>query len=789
MRIDLLEVLVQRRAAEVQNQPGPHVQKALQALQRAFKGDWSPGEPRLMADFLASLGRITQTALADEQLTQLKALEVMAAPGTLDRLHMAHRHAVVLQSYGRGADAIDLLQVTLAELQAAYKGVLPVAANEALASFIAYLESAGHFARGEQYLREQLAHPVHVQQRRWLVERLDGLYHHALQNDGDVSPGKGLTLYQALDRKIQKDLADTDDNHRYQLLTLACEVYRTAHAKKLPGVVADLKALAFQVAPPLLKRQMNNHEALIATMAHTVHDLAGPRDGIAFLVNQIESQPRWLGYNNQDGWTRHASTLADWRREAKELGAVEDQLLQLVLKELRRDLDTRVQHSGAMYNVHFDRDRFWKEKEADFAKTAEEVLAQRSQSGAAVRHIADYFYWGLGRHARAIEILFVAHNQKLLDEADQVQLVNLLHLQNRHGESIAVLVPLVELRPENLDYRVRLMYAYFRTARTTELLALLKQTDAFFHEKDRWGENALNRLAHSTLQNELYEQTVAYFKELIPLHERSHPGGGIGNGTLAGYYMGLANAYAGLKKTPEAVEAAGGAIIAWGPRHANRAQALETLKQVLLRSADLDAFVAHFDEQRQDSAIVRKALGQAYAEKGQHDKTIKQLEAAARLQPNDAEIYQLLIAAHDKVGDQAGALRDLLAAVQFARRDLKLYRQLGDRYVAQRDPAEAERAYTSIVEMLPSESESHALLAEIREHQGRWTDALTHWRQVAQLRALEPTGLLRPTAAQLHEKQWDQARESLHQLEIRNWPPRFGDVSHQVRTLREQLPR
>jgi tetratricopeptide (TPR) repeat protein len=289
------------------------------------------------------------------------------------------------------------------------------------------------------------------------------------------------------------------------------------------------------------------------------------------------------------------------------------------------------------------------------------------------------------------------------------------------------------------------------------------------------------------LQNELYEQSVAYFKELIPLHERTQPGRGIGNGTLAGYYMGLANAFAGLKKTPEAVEAAGGAIVAWGARRDNRTEALKTLKQVLLRSPDLDAFVAHFDEQKQDSAVVRKALGEAYREKKQHARAIKQLKRAAELQPNDAEIYQLLVTSCDDAGDKEGAVRQLLQAVQLSRRDLNLYRDLGKRYAAAGQPNEAERAYTSIVEVQPTESESHALLAEVREKQNRWADAMQQWEQVAGLRALEPTGLLKLAAAQIHEKQWDQARETLHKLDARSWPSRFGDVRQQVRALRERI--
>src|SRR5206468_10075308 len=92
----MLEVLVERRAAEVQNQPGPHVQKAFDALVRASKGEWGPGEPRLMADYLAGLGKITQTKLADEQVRQLKSLLDKAAAGTLDRLHIADQYAATL---------------------------------------------------------------------------------------------------------------------------------------------------------------------------------------------------------------------------------------------------------------------------------------------------------------------------------------------------------------------------------------------------------------------------------------------------------------------------------------------------------------------------------------------------------------------------------------------------------------------------------------------------------------------------------------------------------------------
>jgi len=58
---------------------------------------------------------------------------------------------------------------------------------------------------------------------------------------------------------------------------------------------------------------------------------------------------------------------------------------------------------------------------------------------------------------------------------------------------------------------------------------------------------------------------------------------------------------------------------------------------------------------------------------------------------------------------------------------------------------------------------------------------------VARIRALEPTGLLKLAGAQIHQKQWDRAEETLRRLDTRTWPARFGDVHRQVRKLERQM--
>jgi predicted Zn-dependent protease len=785
--LDLLDMMAHRRAAELKNQGGPHRDAALAALQRAFKGEWSPGEPRLMADLLADLGVISQAPLAREQIRQLEVLHRQEARGSYDRLHIAHRLAMTQAGYNRTDDALTLLESALKEYEEANKGVLPTTANNALGAYVSLLEGARHHDRGEKVLFDQMRHPVNEQQRLWLTLRLNQLYHHALVNAGEVSLGRGRKLYQALERKLRAELATHDHNHRFELIQLLCTVYRAADDQKMEGVRNDLKAFARDHLPEVLKHQSANYQNIVNHVAQSIRNILGPAEAIEFLIDQIEREPAWFRLSNQDGWSQFGWSIAQWRAEAKDVGELEKRLLPWVLAEERRDLESGQQRIRIIY--YRQNAFFWSEKEAEFARVADDVLSKRPQSGVAALYIAQYLYHGLNRTARAIEVLSAAHKLKLLDESGQVELAQYLQWQNRHAESIPLLEPLVERGPENLSYRIMLLSAYFHANRSADLLALLKKTDTFFHQKDRWTESVMAGLGGSCLDNQLYAQSVAYYNEAIPLHQRTYARQGVGDGTLSTYYAQLARAWAGQGKTAEAVEAANGAIVSWGPTHQNRAQALEALRQILREAKDLDGYVAAVDRKTAstglDSAIVRKALGQVYMDKADFPKAVTQLSQAIALQTNDAETHRMLIDCFNKMNNKDGAILALLDAVQVLRRDIGLYKDLGARLRDQ--PKEAERAYTSIVEVLPSESESHALLAEVRQEQGRWGEAISQWEQVARIRALEPTGLLKLAQAQIHEKIWDGAAQTVVKLKARTWPARFGDVGGELRKLEDQI--
>ena len=146
-----------------------------------------------------------------------------------------------------------------------------------------------------------------------------------------------------------------------------------------------------------------------------------------------------------------------------------------------------------------------------------------------------------------------------------------------------------------------------------------------------------------------------------------------------------------------------------------------------------------------------------------------------------------MIACYDLADDKASAARQLFELIKLYPREVKLYTQLGDRLgeqsLAAQYPGGKERALTSMIEMLPTETEGHTQLAKIRQEQDRWDDAIIHWQRVAEIRSKEPEGLLNLCRAYLHQRQRSEAQSAFKQLRRTAWPSRFD------KTLKNELPK
>jgi len=795
--LDLLEAMIERRASEVLNQPGPHVDAAVAALQRAFERDWAAGEPRQMAELLKNLGRITQQKLADEQLREFKALYATADPGTDDRLWIGWYYGdSQYSSYGLRDPGLALVESAMREYEATHPDGWPTHANVVFSGYVTMLTGIGRHTTAERYINRHLENPLNESQIYWLTQRMDDVYIIALSHNGQVSLGSGETLYKTLLKRLLK-ATDTDNpNHRYQTLQKILSTFTAAKNRSI-DYKDDLRKYAFEQLPPILERQTSNYRSIVDRTAHRVKDLIDTRTALEFLITRFENYPKRLRNSWEHPWQQFGWRMSDWRRLVGDsLGDLEPRLLKIVLAELRRDLRTRNQRSRYMY--HDDYGYFWHEKRADFARVAEEVYAEVKHSRRYVEYIAQYIYHGLASNSRAhkvhsdraIEMMLIAHGQHLLEESGQATLCQWLHRHDRYAESIPILEPMVERRPDTMDYRCRLITAYHHTQRFEQRDDLLVATNEHFRQGGRWMEHNVAQLANCTRLIGLYEQAIDLYGEVIPLHQRTAPNRGIGNDTLSSYYRHLADAHSHLGHTKEAVDAASGSVISWGPRYERRAAAIAKLREVLSSAKDLDAYVAFLDEQLEEtgqtSPLLRKTIGAVYVEKGEHQKSIPQLRLSLELQPGDMQTHKELLKAYDALEDAQGAIDTVLAQLDLDRHNLALYTDLANRMSS--DMQLAERAATTIVESAPSESEHHAALAVHRESQQRWSAAIEHWKHAARLRALEPTNLLKLAEAQIKGKQPAAARKTLDNVTDRPWPSRFdNDIRRGVERLQKLL--
>ncbi len=793
--LDLMEALVERRCSEVLNQPKPHIDACLAAMKRAFDRQWSDGEPILMAGFLKNLGTLPHQPLVDEQIRELRALQVLAKPASRDHLIITdHLCNLLFWSYGRHDPAIEEMQAEVAEYEQAHDGRWPHADNEVLGNYVHLYEGVTRHAAGEEILLKHLAHPENEDQRKWLKNRLLALYNSALEMDGEVTLGKGNTLFENLVARGLKELdSSPDENVRHNVVSRLVSTFDIARRKNLASTAELLNKFAFKTMPEVLKKQQNQYRNTASAPLEVIANTLGPRLALQYIVERMEQYPPRLETTWDNRWQAFGYELARRRQEAADqhadLTELSPRVLKLAVAEIQRQIRTGQGNNQHLYYIHWQ--YFWAEKADDFAKAAEEVYTQDKKSGRNVMAVANYLWVGLNRFDRAIEILLIAFREGVLDEGAQNQLAQWLHERSRFAESIPVLEPLVEQHSDSMHYRTMLMVAYHRSERSEQLANLLEKTEAHFHEGGRWNESNVSELGKACESCGLHEKAVAYLTEAIALHQRANGQVVLGDATLSDWYQHLANSHSALGHTKEAVDAACGAIVCWSPRQDQRRDALNKLRDVLKNAKDLAEYIklldAEADKTGEDSAIKRKAIGQALQEHKRYEPAIAQLKLAAELQPGDKETYQALIACYDATENKAAGTQQLLKLIELDSHNLALYQQLAERLSG--EPAEAERAVTSIIEAGPQEAENHTTLAEIRQKQGRWAEAIDEWTDVAKLRSLEPTGLMKLAEAQIHEKQWDAARKSIEKLQRTEWPSRFGDINAQTRQLNEKMPK
>ena len=801
--LDLVEAMIEWQSSQVLNQPGPHVDKAVAAIERAFEHDWQKGEQPRYALFLQQLGAITNNRnqntlrkLASVQLSQLKTLYERAEVGSSERARIAqYRSTLLFNRYLRKQEALDLFKIALDEFAAANEGTIPFGQNHLVMTYSNFLKNVSFYSQAEDYVQKHLDVLTDDDQRWTYEEHLNQLYDSALRHNSRVSLGAGATLFENLVERMIDLTSTANDNRRHSLLNRIINLHDYAvdkNQERFAGSRQGFLDFANKRLPELLKPQKNYYSSVVSHCASRLADSVSSTEAVSFLLDRYEEYPQRLRYTSQDPWSQHGSSLASYRlnlrREMKpgerqRIQTLELRLLVIILEELRTDLVNRSSRNRVAY--HDDYSYYWSEHAAEFARVAEDVLKDYHDSPRTITYVCEYLYNGLSRYQRAITVMSETHERGLLDDSGVRTLVGYMQNQRQYANSIPLLLPLIERFTSEMSLRVLLMRAYYHTKRFDELDRLIAKTDEHFHQQGRWQESNVIQFARICNETQRYERAVTYFEEAINLHQRTQPNRGIGNGTLSRYYREMSSAYLALGETEKAVDAAAGAVVSWGPTHSNRQEATENLKNVIANAKDLPKFIQSVDakaeETGQDSPLIRKAIGLALLNRKDFRKAIQHLNLALELSPYDREIHTALLQAYDALKDSEGATKQLLAQIDFDRHNLALYKDLAQRN--KENPKLSERAATSIVESAPNEAESHQALAEFRKEQGRLSESIQHWKRVAELRKLEPTGLLGLARTQIQAKQWNDARASIRQLQRKEWPEHFGNVENEIREL------
>ncbi|MDX1961620.1 MAG: VIT domain-containing protein [Pirellulales bacterium] len=796
--LDLVEALVEYQAAAVLNQPGPHITASVAALQRAFNREWQPNEPALMGIFLTKLGRVPHWELAAEQLRQLAELTKLVKPGSTDDLHLG-RAIAELEFYNleRPQDGLRRMRVTCERFLAQHENSWPIEEIDNFFSLIGMHEYQKQFSAGEDLLIPVMDQAANTSLRQRVLYRLAELYNRALREQGSVSIGAGNELLPAVTRFYQQKIDAADQEHeRYELTRLWVDALGIGHERKLPATMAEVRKLAFTVMPGILEKQVQQYANTVTLPASIVKESLGLVAALRYVIERYEQYPDRLRYDWNNAWRNLGGLLAQYRAsitaDNDEYRELEPRLWKIVADVLRQELQTLQTTQREM--THIDYSYFWHAKAEEMVAIANEVLAQNVNSHRHIMFIAEYLWSGLHRYDRSIEILFAADKAQLLDFGGQEVLVQHLIDRNRSPEAIALLEQFVAARPDEMRHRTRLMQAYFAAKRPQQLSELLAATDKHFHAGGRWLVGNIQSLGDACLSVELYPEAEKYLSEAISLRLADNTAAGQGDRFLSDLYISLSKALIAQNKNEAAVDAALSAVSCWDPRYSERENTLRNLREIVEKIADLPAFIQELDARiartNQDWPILRLTLAQVLATSNQHELAVTQFQHAYDLQPTNAQIFGVWLESLEKLGDTKQAVAVLQKWIEQDRRNASLYSKLAEKLAADQKtfgPDAEERALTSIIEAAPTESESFTALAEIRGQRQQWALAIPLWQKVAELRSLEPTGLVRLAEAQIQTKAWGEARETLNQLRGRVWPERFNGELGKLPHLEQQV--
>ncbi len=798
--LDLMEFFAGRRALELGHGIEQHERSVLAALQRADQTTFAEGEALAKSKLLGGIGEIRSTAVLDEVVKQLAACQRSVPRGSIARTEIAFRRAATLwQNHGhesadRGA-AVRIAEAAIEEVRSHRGDRMPAEAQHFLSVLGGYYLEQGRHRDGERLWKRELDTEYPATRKSWIYPQWIRYLISTYEAGAGISLGSGFQLFAAIESEIDRliDLRYGGDHQVVHLVQERCRIWQSA---KIDRDILQRRVLdfAFRRVPEILDRQQHRQSAVIVNKtAEAVCTWVGPIEAVRFLTVRAENEPYWVTLANTDFWRNSGSLLARYLREVEggtgELSAeLERRTLQIVLTELRRDLTEQGSRYEPIYHDNYR--EFWSKHQDRFVEVAREVAETQTDSGPGILYVARYLFHGVGKANDAFGYLRPALRRGLLDLDGQFRFARMLHEVGETDEAIPILESVLAARPRQIPAVTLLVNCYAALGRTEDATRILATTESEYRSSGAPSEMIIAMLAHVAESARIATEAIRLYGEAINLRTRTHASRS--DETLSGYYEKQSKMYFELGRIKEAVDAAVGAIVTGAGSRRRLSQSVNQLQAVLTGAPDLTVYVALFEaevaESRIENPILRHAIGAAFVARSDVASAIPHLVVAVELDENNSDYHRSLINAYDALGDYDRAIEATTRLATIETRDLQLLRDLGDRLTRLERSAEAERAYSALVEATPNESEGHTALAEVREEQKNFRSGNRHWREVTRIRSLEPTGYYRLAKGLITVGEYDEAREVIEQLRTTEWPEEFGSQHGNVLELEALIP-
>jgi rhomboid protease GluP len=139
---------------------------------------------------------------------------------------------------------------------------------------------------------------------------------------------------------------------------------------------------------------------------------------------------------------------------------------------------------------------------------------------------------------------------------------------------------------------------------------------------------------------------------------------------------------------------------------------------------------------RSRAYLVHGQNGVAHLTAGNADQAIKELQKSAKQRPDFVPTHQALARAYIVKRDFPSAVTELKRVIVLSPKNETAYYQLGLIYLEEKQPAQAEDAFTQLLKINPNSADGHAGLAGAFSDEHRNTEALDEYKRAADIDSL-----------------------------------------------------